>query len=775
MSLHTKRLEQQTRDIDLEIGGMTCASCANRIEKKLNRLDGVRASVNYATEKARVTAPDGVDEALLIATVEATGYTAVVPAPPPSATAEGVVAGSDGTTQRDAKDAEADAWRQRLVLSAVLTVPVVALSMIPAVQFDNWQWLAFALASPVVVWGAFPFHRAAWMNLRHGAVTMDTLISVGVAAAYTWSVWALFFTSAGTTGMRMPFELMPSSAGGDSAHLYLEVASAVTTFIVAGRYFEARAKRTSGAALRALLDMGAKDAAVLEGGPDGEVERRIPVAALSLGQRFVVRPGEKIATDGIVESGSSAVDASMMTGESVPVEVGPSDAVVGATVNAGGRLVVRATRVGADTQLAQMARLVEDAQNGKAPVQRLADRVSSVFVPVVIALSVITLSAWLLTGHSATASFTAAVAVLIIACPCALGLATPTALLVGTGRGAQLGILIKGPQVLESTRSVDTVVLDKTGTVTTGRMGVVTVEVDDDPSKPPTDLNQVLDLAGSLEHASEHPIARAIAEHAHRNGRPAQPVSDFVGHGGRGVSGVVTGHATIAGRLTWLAAQGAPEVPPRLRLVAHAAEQRGQTPVWVAWDGVIRAVVVVADTIKDSSTEAIEQLRQLGLRPVLLTGDNSGAARAVAEQVGIRRQDVIAEVLPHEKVAVIKRLQGQGSIVAMVGDGVNDAAALAQADLGLAMGTGTDVAIEASDLTLVTGDLRAAADAIRLARATLATIKGNLFWAFAYNVAALPLAALGLLSPLIAGAAMAFSSVFVVSNSLRLRSFDPSR
>ncbi|MEO8827426.1 heavy metal translocating P-type ATPase [Lapillicoccus sp.] len=775
MSLHDERLEQQTRDIDLEIGGMTCASCANRIEKKLNRLDGVRASVNYATEKARVTAPDGVDVALLIATVEATGYAAVVPAPPSSATAEGAVAGADGTAQPDATDSEADAWRQRLVVSAVLTVPVVALSMIPALQFDNWQWLAFALASPVVVWGAFPFHRAAWTNLRHGAVTMDTLISVGVAAAYTWSVWALFFTSAGTTGMRMPFELMPSSASGDAAHLYLEVASAVTTFIVAGRYFEARAKRTSGAALRALLDMGAKDVAVLEGGPDGEVERRMPAAALSLGQRFVVRPGEKIATDGTVESGSSAVDASMLTGESVPVEVGPGDAVVGATVNAGGRLVVRATRVGADTQLAQMARLVEDAQNGKAPVQRLADRVSSVFVPVVIALSVITLSAWLLTGHSATASFTAAVAVLIIACPCALGLATPTALLVGTGRGAQLGILIKGPQVLESTRAVDTVVLDKTGTVTTGRMGVVTVEVDDDPGMPATDLKQVLDLAGSLEHASEHPIARAIAEHANRNGSPAQPVSDFVGHGGRGVSGVVAGHATLAGRLTWLTAQGALEVPQRLGPVADAAEQRGQTPVWVAWDGVIRAVVVVADTIKESSTEAIAQLRRLGLRPVLLTGDNAGAARAVAEQVGIGPEDVIAEVLPHEKVAVIKRLQGNGSIVAMVGDGVNDAAALAQADLGLAMGTGTDVAIEASDLTLVTGDLRAAPDAIRLARATLATIKGNLFWAFAYNVAALPLAALGLLSPLIAGAAMAFSSVFVVSNSLRLRSFDPTR
>ncbi len=766
MSLDTDRFEPVTRDIELQIGGMTCSSCAGRIEKKLNKIPGVTATVNYATEKAKVTVSGDVDERDLVSTVEATGYTATVPAPPR--------AEPDGPDQSDAEaaagSAEADAWRQRLVVSAILSAPVAAMAMVPALQFDNWQWLSLTLASPVVVWGALPFHRAAWANLRHGAATMDTLISVGVTAAYLWSLWALFFTSAGMTGMRMPFALLPSSGAGESAHLYLEVASVVTTFIVAGRYFEARAKRSSSAALRALLGMGAKDVAVLDDTSGGEVERRVPVSTLRVGQRFIVRPGEKIATDGIVESGSSAVDASMLTGESVPVEVGPGDAVVGATVNAGGRLVVRATRVGADTQLAQMARLVEQAQTGKAAAQRLADRVSGIFVPVVIGLSLLTLAVWLLTGQTASAAFTAAVAVLIIACPCALGLATPTALLVGTGRGAQLGILIKGPQVLESTRAVDTVVLDKTGTVTTGHMGVVSIEVADG-----TDPVEVLEVAGSLEHASEHPIARAIAEHAARSGARMETVADFANHGGQGVSGVVAGRAAVAGRRTWLESEWSLTAPERLRRTAEAAEGLGQTPVWVAWDGAVQAVVVVADTIKESSAEAIAELRRLHLRPVLLTGDNAGAARAVAEQVGIPPEDVIAEVLPEDKVETVKRLQAEGATVAMVGDGVNDAAALAQADLGLAMGTGTDVAIEASDLTLVTGDLRAAPDAIRLARATLATIKGNLFWAFAYNVAALPLAAFGLLNPLIAGAAMAFSSVFVVSNSLRLRSFDPSR
>lgn len=764
MAVHVNGSEQQARDVELLIGGMTCASCAARIEKKLNRMPGVSASVNYATEKAKVSFAPGVAPEDLVATVEATGYTATLPAPPAPEAPPGGDRGQEG------RDAEARAWRQRLVVCGVLALPVLLMSMVPALQFDNWQWLSLTLASPVVVWGALPFHRAAWANLRHGAATMDTLISVGVAAAYLWSLWALFFTDAGMAGVRMPFELLPSRAGGDEASLYLEVASAVTTFIVAGRYFEARAKRTSGAALRALLDMGAKDVAVLRDGPSGQTEARMPVSQLAVGDLFVVRPGEKIATDGTVVSGTSAVDASMLTGESVPVEVGPGTAVVGATVNAGGRLVVRATRVGSDTQLAQMARLVEDAQNGKADVQRLADRVSAVFVPIVIGLSLATLAAWLLSGHSPTAAFTAAVAVLIIACPCALGLATPTALLVGTGRGAQLGILIKGPQVLESTRRVDTVVLDKTGTVTTGHMGVVDIH----PAAG-TSAEEVLALAGALEDASEHPIGRAIAKHASETGLDLAEVESFTGHGGNGVSGVVAGHAVMAGRRSWLAGEWSLAAPEDLVRLAAAAEGEGRTPVWVAWDGQVRAVVVVADMIKDSSAEAIAELRALGLRPVLLTGDNARAAQAVAERVGIPASDVVAEVLPADKVDVIKRLQDEGAVVAMVGDGVNDAAALAQSDLGLAMGTGTDVAIEASDLTLVTGDLRAAPDAIRLARATLRTIKGNLFWAFAYNVAALPLAALGLLNPLIAGAAMAFSSVFVVSNSLRLRSFDPSR
>ena len=767
MTEHTTATESHggnpAAQVELTIGGMTCASCAARIEKKLNKLDGVTATVNYATEKAKVTFPDTIEPARLVEVVEATGYTATLPPPPRTNETSGQPSGS-GVEVQDVRAAEAAGWWQRLIISAVLTVPVLAMSMIPALQFDNWQWLSLTLASPVVVWGAYPFHKAAVTNARHAAATMDTLISVGVTAAYVWSLWALFFTHAGMTGMRMEFDLLPDAASTEP-HIYLEVAAAVTTFILAGRYFEARAKRQSGAALRALIDMGAKDVAVLRDGPDGPAEQRISVDQLIVGDQFVVRPGEKIATDGVVVSGTSAVDASMLTGEPVPIEVGPGDAVTGATVNAGGRVVVRATRVGSDTQLAQMAKLVEDAQNGKAQVQRLADRVSAVFVPIVIALSLGTLAGWLLTGHSATAAFTAAVAVLIIACPCALGLATPTALLVGTGRGAQLGILIKGPEMLESTRVVDTIVLDKTGTVTTGKMTLTDVT-----ATGTDDSDTVLRLAGALEHASEHPIAEAIAAGAtDRLGTRLPDVEGFTSTPGLGVAGVVEGHAVVAGRPGWLSSEWSMPLNQDLSTRMVEAESQGKTAIAVGWDGQARGVLVVADTIKPTSKQAIAELKALGLRPVLLTGDNERAARAVAAEVGI--DEVIAEVLPEGKVDVVRGLQDQGRVVAMVGDGTNDGPALAASSLGISMGTGTDVAIEASDLTLVRGDLRAAVDAIRLSRRTLATIKGNLFWAFAYNVAALPLAALGLLNPLIAGAAMAFSSVFVVSNSLRLRRF----
>jgi Cu+-exporting ATPase len=725
--------------IELEIGGMTCASCASRIEKKLNRMDGVTATVNYATEKAAVTVDDpAVSVADLIATVEKTGYTAAIPTPEPEA------------------PRETDPLRTRLLVSLVLTIPVIALAMVPAWQFDYWQWLSLTLAAPVVVYGGLPFHRAAWTNLRHGAATMDTLVSMGTLAAFGWSVWALFFGTAGEPGMTHPFRFAIERGDG-SGSIYLEAAAGVTVFILAGRYFETRAKRRAGAALRALLELGAKDVGVLRDG----TEVRIPVAQLAAGDRFVVRPGEKIATDGVVEEGSSAVDASMLTGESVPVEVSVGDQVVGATVNAGGRLVVRATRVGADTQLAQMAALVERAQTGKAQVQRLADRISGVFVPIVIAIAVGTLGYWLGTGNGATAAFTAAVAVLIIACPCALGLATPTALLVGTGRGAQLGILIKGPETLESTRTVDTVVLDKTGTVTTGQMTLVDVV-----AGAGEDRDEALRLAGAVEAASEHPVARAIAKAAAERGAlPA--VEGFQSTHGVGVRGTVEGLGVTVGRL------GTDQpVPDDLAAVMEAAEAAGRTAVVVSWDGRARGVVAVADAVKPTSREAVAALRRLGLTPVLLTGDNVTVAKAVAAEVGI--DEVVAGVLPAGKVDVIKRLQDEGKVVAMVGDGVNDAAALAQADLGLAMGTGTDVAIEAADLTLVRGDLNAAVDAIRLSRRTLRTIKGNLFWAFAYNVAAIPLAAAGLLNPMIAGGAMALSSVFVVTNSLRLRGFTGS-
>ena len=743
-----------TEHVELPITGMTCASCANRIERKLNTLDGVTATVNYATEKARVRFDPGTVAAeQLVGAVEAAGYSATLPSSQPA------VADEQGGEQ----DAIA-ALRRRVLLAALLSVPALALSMIPALQFDNFQWLSLNLVTPVVLWAAWPFHKAAWANLRHGAATMDTLVSLGTLAAWLWSLYALFVGDAGMNDMRMAFDVIPN-AGAGADQIYLETAGVVTTFLLAGRYFEAKAKRRAGAALTALLELGAKDVALLDA--DG-TERRIPVEQLAVGDRFVVRPGEKVATDGLVEHGTSAVDMSMLTGEPVPVEVAAGSAVAGATVNAGGRLVVRATRVGADTALAQIARLVEDAQTGKAPVQRLADRISGVFVPIVIALSVATLAFWLGTGESTTFAFTAAVAVLIIACPCALGLATPTALMVGTGRGAQLGLLIKGPEVLESTRAVDTVVLDKTGTVTTGRMSLVEVAVADGVQR-----DEALRLVGALEHASEHPIAQAIAKAASAAG-PLAAVERFANREGLGVEGIVEGHALIVGRPALLTSAHPPmHLPADLDAARRAAEARGQTAIAAGWDGRATAVFVVADTVKETSAEAVASLKALGLRPVLLTGDNETTARAVAAEVGI--DEVIAEVLPSEKADVIRRLQGEGRVVAMVGDGVNDAPALAQADLGLSIGTGTDVAIEASDLTLVSGDLRAAADAIRLSRATLRTIKQNLAWAFGYNVAVIPLAAIGVLNPVIASLAMVFSSISVVGNALRLRRFAAQR
>ena len=756
--------------VRLDITGMTCASCAARIEKRLNKIDGVEATVNYATEQATVSSAHGsVTTDQLVNAVTSIGYQAVpvvtraVSTAVDEAAARGPASAPSSHPAESAKDVDAQRHvaelRHRLLVSTVLAVPVAVMSMVPAAQFDNWQWLALTLASPVVVWGGWPFHRAAWMNARHRATTMDTLISVGTLSAYIWSLYALFFGDAGMVGMRMGFELTlrRDSAAG---HLYLEVASAVIVFLLAGRYFESKAKRQAGAALRALLTLGAKEATILD--VDG-TERTVAIEMLVVGTRFVVRPGEKIATDGVVESGSSAVDASLLTGESVPVEVRVGDPVAGATVNVGGRLVVRATRVGSDTALAQIARLVEEAQTGKAPVQRLADRVSAVFVPVVIGLAALTLAYWLVRGEGGQAAFTAAVSVLIIACPCALGLATPTALLVGTGRGAQMGIVIKGPEILESTRRVDTIVLDKTGTVTTGRMSLVDVI-----PAPGFDSDEILGLVGAVEHASEHPVAKAIASAAQEKLGTLQLVESFANHEGLGVQGVVGGRAVVAGR-TQLLADWSVVMPDVLVKAQLDAQHAGRTAIVAAIDGKAAALFTVADTAKPTSAEAIKQLKALGLRPILLTGDNETVARTVAETVGI--DEVIADVLPADKVARIKDLQAQGRVVAMVGDGVNDAAALAQADLGLAMGTGSDAAIEAADLTLVRGDLRTAADAIRLSRRTLATIKANLFWAFAYNVAAIPLAALGYLNPLIAGAAMAFSSVFVVSNSLRLRRF----
>jgi P-type Cu+ transporter len=745
----------QLEHVDLAITGMTCASCANRIERKLNKLEGVAASVNFATETASVqydAAAETADD--LLRAVEAAGYRAALPE---------VERSEPDLAQQEPVADETGALRRRLQISAALSFPVLLLAMVPALQFDNWQWLSLQLATPVVIWGAWPFHKAAWQNARHGTATMDTLISVGVLAAWLWSLYALFIGDAGMPDMRMPFELIPKRGAGADP-IYLEVASVVTTLILLGRFLEARARRRAGAALTALLELGAKDVSVLDN--EGH-EQRIPIDGLQVGQRFVVRPGEKVATDGLVEEGRSAIDMSMLTGESVPVEVAPGSEVAGATVNAGGRLVVRATKVGADTALAQIAKLVTEAQTGKAPVQRLADRVSSVFVPVVIALSLATLGVWLAIGESAGFAFTAAVAVLIIACPCALGLATPTALMVGTGRGAQLGLLIKGPEVLESTRRVDTVVLDKTGTVTTGKMSLAGMTLAD-----AVDANMTLRLVGALEHASEHPIAQAIAAAAEAVNGQLPAAEDFANREGLGVQGTVEGKHLVVGRPALLADAAMP-LPPQLDVARRDAEAKGQTAVAAGWDGQAQGLFVVADTLKPSSAEAIAQLKALGLRPVLLTGDNHSTAEAVAAELGI--EEVLSEVLPADKADVVRKLQEDGRVVAMIGDGVNDAPALAQADLGLAIGTGTDVAIEASDLTLVSGDLRAAADAIRLSRATLRTIKQNLGWAFGYNVAALPLAAFGLLNPIIAGAAMAFSSVSVVANALRLRRFQSRR
>jgi Cu+-exporting ATPase len=751
--------------IDLAVSGMTCASCVQRVEKRINKLPGATATVNLATETAQVELTDDVAVAELIKAVEAAGYGATVmrdsrALPDPDAPLD------EYDTSAPTPDRGADLLR-RVQLAAVLTVPITLLSMIPALQFPGWQWVVAALTLPVVTWAAWPFHRSAARAARHGSSTMDTLVSLGVTAATTWSLWAILFGGAGEIGMRMEPTLIPRFADPTMTipEPYFEVAAVLTTFLLAGRYAEHRSRRRAGDALRTLLSLGATDAALLTDDAGRRTETRVPIASLKVGDLFAVRPGEKVATDGVVLEGTSAVDTSLLTGEPVPVDVEPGSQVTGATVNTSGYLVVRAERVGEQTMLAQIGRLVTQAQTGKAPIQRLADRISARFVPVVIALSLGTLVVWLVVGGGVQAAFTAAVAVLIIACPCALGLATPTALLVGTGRGAQLGILIKGPEVLESTRRVDTVVLDKTGTVTEGRMVVVDVLAEDETP------DDVLRLAGAVESRSEHPIAQAVATAA--GDLDGLDVTEFANEPGRGVVGVVrptgdgatAGRRVLVGRPGWLREQGIDTTV--IDEAFAAAEADGATAIMAAWDGSARGVVVLRDPLKTTSSEAIDELRRLGLRPVLLTGDNAGAARAVASSVGI--DEVVAEVLPADKVAVVADLQRQGRVVAMVGDGVNDAAALAQADLGLAMGTGTDVAMQAADITLVRGDLRSAGQAIRLSRQTLRVIKQNLFWAFAYNVAAIPLAALGLLNPIIAGAAMAMSSVLVVTNSLRLR------
>ncbi|MEU2291393.1 heavy metal translocating P-type ATPase [Streptomyces bacillaris] len=742
--------------VTLDIGGMTCGACSARIERKLNRLDGVTAEVNFALERAHVSFDDRhtVDE--LIGTVTKMGYTATLPPPP-----EAVVPAQDpGETAEAAADRELAAMRLRILVCAALTLPVMAMAMIMPLQFDHWQWLSLTLAAPVAVWGAWPFHTAAWKNLRQASGTMDSLVSIGVLASFGWSLYALFFGWAGVTGMRMPFLMVPTPGQG-SHHIYLEVSTSLTLFVLVGRYAEHRAKRRAGSAVRALLELGAKDVIVLRAGQ----ELAVPVGELRVGDLFVVRPGEKIATDGVVVEGASAVDVSMLTGESVPQEVSEGDAVTGATVNTSGRLVVRAERVGADTQLAHISRLVSEAQAGKAPVQRLADRIAAVFVPVVIGIAVAVAGFWIGNGGGAAAALTASVAVLVVACPCSLGLATPTALLVGTGRGAQLGIVIRGPHILESTRRIDTVVLDKTGTVTTGRMRLVATAYGEG-----TDRDELLVLAAALEQASEHPIATAVTAAAAQVAPELPKVDGFRASAGFGVEGRVGEREIVVGRPSWVGERMV--MPDGLRKSLTDLENSGRTAVAVGWGGRVQGVLYVADEAKPTSRRAVDEMRGLGLTPVLLTGDTAGAARRIADAMGIT--DVHAEVLPQDKAAVVRRLQEEGRAVAMVGDGINDAAALAQADLGIAIGGGTDVAIEASDITLVRGDLRDAADAVRLSRRTLGTIKGNLFWAFIYNLAGIPLAASGVLNPMIAAAAMVLSSIFVVTNSLRLRRFTSS-
>jgi Cu+-exporting ATPase len=730
-------------EVDLDITGMTCASCAARVEKKLNRMPGVIATVNYGTDRAHIALPEGTSIDDAIATVEATGYTAQRPR-------------LEFDRERANDDPELLNLRRRVTISAILTAPVAALAMIPPLQFDYWQWISLTLAAPVVVWGALPFHRAAWTNLRHGAATMDTLVSLGVGAAFMWSLYALFLGEAGDPGMRMSFHVLPSQGAGNS-EIYLEVAAAVTTFILLGRYFEIRAKSRSSQALTALLSLGAKDVTVVS---DGR-ERTLAIDELTVGDHFLVRPGEKVATDGRVINGESSVDISLLTGEPMPVEVGPGDAVVGAGINTSGRLVVQATRVGVDTHLAQIAALVEDAQTKKAPVQRLADRISAVFVPIVIVLAIATVVGWSISGADLAFAFTAGVSVLIIACPCALGLATPTALLVGTGRGAQMGIVIRGPEILESTRKIDTIVLDKTGTLTLGRMSVVDALMEAD--QPDT-----YELTAAVESASEHPIGRAFAAAMDE----IRPVEAFSSTQGQGVRAVVDGSTVVTGRPSWLVQEWSISIPPTAHDWIDDQCERGRTVIATAINGSFGGAFAIADAVKDSSAQAVSEIKELVGEPILVTGDNAPSAQVVADQLGIGA--VVADVLPESKIAVVRDLQAQGKYVAMVGDGVNDAAALAQADLGIAMGSGSDVAIEASDITLVRSDPRSIVDAIRLSRRTLSTIKGNLFWAFAYNIASIPLAMAGLLNPMIAGAAMAFSSVFVVGNSLRLRGFQPT-